>query len=310
METHYLKLFHDGTLQQRIHEALALLKSCELCPRRCRVNRLENERGVCRTGRHARVSSSGPHFGEEAVLTGRFGSGTIFFTECNLQCVFCQNYDISHEGRGDEITAQELADIMIGLQNMGVHNINFVSPTHVVPQILEALPYAIEKGLSIPLVYNTGGYDLVETLRLLDGIIDIFMPDYKFSEDIPALFYCKAPDYPEVIKSALREMHRQVGDLVMDDNNRAMRGLLVRHLVMPDGLAGTRRAMRFIADEISHLTYVNIMDQYHPCGEAEKFPELNRRITPQEYEEAVTAAKQEGITRLDNRQRPILLNWR
>lgn len=310
MEPRYLKPFHDGTLQQRIHDALARLESCELCPRRCRVNRLENEKGVCLTGRHARVSNSGPHFGEEAVLSGRFGSGAIFFTGCNLQCVFCQNYDISHEGHGDEVTAQQLADIMIDLQSKGVHNINFVSPTHVVPQILEALPRAIEKGLNIPLVYNTGGYDLVETLRLLDGVIDIYMPDYKFSQDIPALFYCKAPDYPEVVQSALREMHRQAGDLEMDGNNRAVRGLLVRHLVMPDGLAGTQKAMRFIADTISRLTYVNIMDQYHPSGKLEEFPELNRSITPQEYEEAVTAAGQEGLTRLDNRQRPILLHWR
>ncbi len=310
MEPRYLKLFHEGTLQQRIHDALALLECCELCPRRCRVNRLENEKGVCRTGRHAIVSSSGPHFGEEAVLSGRFGSGAIFFTGCNLQCVFCQNYDISHEGQGEEFAAEQLAHIMIGLQNKGVHNINFVSPSHVVPQILEALPLAIEKGLNIPLVYNTGGYDLVETLRLLDGIIDIYMPDYKFSQDIPALFYCKAPDYPGVVQSALREMHRQVGDLEMNDSNRAVRGLLVRHLVMPGGLAGTQKAMKFLADEISLLTYVNIMDQYHPCGEAEKFPELNRSITPAEYEEALEAARSAGLSRLDNRQRPILLHWR
>jgi putative pyruvate formate lyase activating enzyme len=310
MEPHYLKLFHDGTLQQRIQDALALLESCELCPRRCRVNRLENEKGVCKTGRHAVVSSSGPHFGEEAVLSGRFGSGAIFFTGCNLQCVFCQNYDISHEGQGDEITPEKLSDIMVGLQSKGVHNINFVSPSHVVPQILEALPLAIEKGFNIPLVYNTGGYDLVETLRLLDGIIDIYLPDYKFSQDIPALFYCKAADYPGVVQAALREMHRQVGDLAMNDSNRAVRGLLVRHLVMPGGLAGTQKAMSFIADEISLLTYVNIMDQYHPCGEAEKFPELNRRITPAEYEEALEAARNAGLSRLDNRQRPILLHWR
>jgi putative pyruvate formate lyase activating enzyme len=310
MEPRYLKLFYDGTLQQRIHEAHALLKSCALCPRRCRVNRLENEKGVCGTGRQVMVSSSGPHFGEEAVLTGRFGSGTIFFTGCNLQCVFCQNYDVSHEVQGDEITAQQLADIMIVLQNKCVHNINFVSPSHVVPQILEALPLAIEKGLNIPLVYNTGGYDSVETLRLLEGVIDIYMPDYKFSKDIPALLYCKAPDYPEIIKSALREMHRQVGDLQMDDNNRAVRGLLVRHLVMPDGLAGTRNAVKFIADEISIHTYMNIMDQYRPCGDIEKFPELNRSITPAEYEEALVAARDAGLARLDNRQRPILLHWR
>jgi putative pyruvate formate lyase activating enzyme len=310
MEPSYLQLHRDGMLQQRVHEALAQLKSCEMCPRRCKVNRIEGEKGVCRTGRLAMVSSSGPHFGEEAVLSGRFGSGTIFFTWCNLLCCFCQNRNISHKGQGDEIEAEQLADIMIGLQNKGVHNINFVSPTHVVPQILEALLLAIQKGLSIPLVYNTGGYDLVETLRLLDGIIDIYMPDCKFSQDIPALFYCKSPDYPEVVKFALCEMHRQVGDLEMDDNNRAVRGLLVRHLVMPDGLAGTREAMRFIANEISHSTYVNIMDQYHPCGEAEKFPELNRRITPQEYEEALRAARDAGLSRLDNRQRPILLHWR
>jgi putative pyruvate formate lyase activating enzyme len=310
MEPNYLKLYRDGTLQQRVHDALGRLRSCELCPRRCRVNRLENEKGVCRTGRYAMVSSSGPHFGEEAVLSGRFGSGTIFFTWCNLLCCFCQNSDISHKGQGEDVSAEVLADMMIDLQSRGVHNINFVSPTHVVPQILEALPLAIQKGLNIPLVYNTGGYDLVETLKLLDGVIDIYMPDYKFSKDIPALFYCKAPDYPEVVKTALREMHRQVGDLVMDEKNRAVRGLLVRHLVMPDGLAGTRGVMRFIADAISHSTYVNIMDQYHPCGELEKFPELNRRITPEEYEEALQATRDAGLSRLDNRQRPILLHWR
>jgi putative pyruvate formate lyase activating enzyme len=310
MEPTYLKLYHDGTLKLRIQEALGRLDCCELCPRRCRVNRTEGETGVCRTGRRARVSSHGPHFGEEAVLSGRFGSGTIFFTGCNLLCCFCQNHDISHEGQGEEVSPDELAAMMIDLQNQGVHNINFVSPSHVVPQILEALPLAIEKGLSIPLVYNTGGYDLVKTLELLDGLIDIYMPDYKFSQDIPAIFYCKAPDYPEVIKSALREMHRQVGDLVMNDSNRAVRGLLVRHLVMPGGLAGTREAMRFIADEISHLTYINIMDQYHPCGELEKFPELNRAVTPQEYEEALEATRNAGLARLDNRQRPILLHWR
>ncbi len=310
MGPNYLKLYHDGTLQQRVHDALARLSCCELCPRKCRVNRIENEKGVCRTGRHAMVSSSGPHFGEEAVLSGRFGSGAIFFTWCNLLCCFCQNPAISHEGQGEEATPEQLADMMIDLQNRGVHNINFVSPSHVVPQLLEALPLAIHKGLNIPLVYNTGGYDLVETLKLLEGVIDIYMPDYKFSKDIPALFYCKAPDYPEVIKSALREMHRQVGDLEMDNNNRAVRGLLVRHLVMPDGLAGTREAMKFIADEISHRTYVNIMDQYHPCGDAEKFPELNRRITPEEYEEALLATRDAGISRLDNRHRPILLHWR
>lgn len=310
MEPAYLKLHRDGTLQNRIQTALAGLDCCELCPRRCKKNRTDGETGLCGTGRRARVASHGPHFGEEAVLSGRFGSGAIFFAGCNLLCCFCQNHAISHEGHGEEVTPGELADMMIGLQSQGVHNINLVSPSHVAPQILEALPLAIDKGLSIPLVYNSGGYDLVDTLRLLEGIIDIYLPDYKFSQDIPAIFYCKAPDYPAVAQSALREMHRQVGDLKMDGNNRALRGLLVRHLVMPDGLAGTREAMRFITKELSAATYVNIMQQYQPCGESEKFPELNRPVTEQEYEEALSMAREEGVSRLDNPRRPILLHWR
>ncbi len=310
MEPNYLKLHRDGTLPGRIQAALARLDCCELCPRRCKVNRTDGETGHCETGRLARVASHSPHFSEEAVLSGRYGSGTIFFSGCNLLCCFCQNHDISHEGQGEEADPGQLADMMLDLQNQGVHNINFVSPSHVVPQILEALPLAIDKGLSIPLVYNTGGYDLVDTLCLLEGIIDIYLPDYKFSQDIPAIFYCKAPDYPAVVKDALREMHRQVGDLAMDGSNRAMRGLLVRHLVMPDGLAGTRAAMDFIAGELSQATYVNIMNQYQPCGELEKFPELNRPVTDGEYEEALAIAKEAGLSRLDNPERPILLNWR
>ncbi len=310
MEPAYLKLHRDGTLKKRTDAAMAALACCELCPRRCRVNRLENELGVCRTGRRALVSSFGPHHGEEAVLSGRFGSGTIFFTWCNLGCCFCQNHDISHEGRGEEASPERLAAMMLDLQAKGVHNINFVSPSHVVPQILEALPIAVEQGLTLPLVFNTGGYDLAETLKLLDGVVDIYLPDFKFTKDLPPLFYCKAPDYPDIAMAALREMHRQVGDLVVDASNRAVRGLLVRHLVMPDGLAGTQKAMRFIADEISKRTYVNIMDQYQPCGELDDFPELKRRITPQEYEEALKIAGEEGLTRLDSRQRPLLLHWR
>jgi len=307
----YLQTHQKGILQKRIDTALGLLASCSLCPRACVVNRRAGEEGVCKTGRHARVASWGPHFGEEAPLVGRFGSGTIFFSSCSLLCVFCQNYDISHENVGQVTGPKDLARIMLGLQEKGCHNINFVTPSHVVPQILEALPAAIEGGLSVPLVYNSGGYDSIETLKLLDGIIDIYMPDLKFSKDIPALLYCKAPDYPQVARAAIKEMHRQVGDLVLDKKGRALRGLLVRHLVMPDGLAGTGASMQFLAQELSKNTYVNIMDQYHPCGkDLDRFPELDRRITPEEYREALDGASAEGITRLDNRQRGFLLHWR
>ena len=310
MKPSYLKAYKDKSLEQKISAALAMLESCELCPRKCRVNRLENEKGVCQTGRHALVASFAPHFGEEAPLVGRYGSGTIFFNGCNLMCAFCQNYDISHEINGEEIEASKLADIMLSLQEQKVHNINFVSPSHIVPQILEALPYAIEKGLNIPLVYNSGGYDSAETLKLLDGIFDIYMPDFKFSSDLSATFYCKAPDYPEVVKSALKEMHRQVGDLVLDENHRAIKGLIVRHLVMPEHVAGTKDAMNFLANEISENTYVNIMDQYHPCGDISDFPEIARKITSEEFQEALDEAKAEGITRLDNRKRDFLFQWR
>jgi len=310
VEPLYISAHKNRTLAARIVQALEALRCCELCPRCCRVDRIAGETGVCRTGRNALVASFAPHFGEEAPLVGRFGSGTIFFSNCNLNCTFCQNSEISRGGEGSATTASQLAGMMIELQNQGVHNINFVSPSHVVPQILEALPEAIDSGLNIPLVYNSGGYDRVETLRLLDGIIDIYMPDIKFSSDIPALFYCAAPDYPLVSRAAVREMHRQVGDLRLDSRGRAVRGLLVRHLVMPDGLAGTQAVMRFLAEEISPATYVNIMDQYRPCGDVKDFKELQRRITPEEYEEALAAARAAGLSRLDSRERPILLHWR
>ncbi len=311
MEASYITLYKNGGLQKRIDSCIHKLSSCELCPRACKVNRLQGEAGFCKTGRYAVVASHAPHFGEEAPLVGRYGSGTVFFSGCNLMCVFCQNYDISHEAEGKPCGPEELADIMVSLQNNSrVHNINFVTPSHVIPQILEALPLAIDNGLSVPLVYNSGGYDSVETLKLLEGIFDIYMPDFKFSSDIPPTLYCKAPDYPQVVRRALNEMHRQVGDLVLDENNRAVRGLLVRHLVMPDDLAGTRAAMRFLAQNISANTYVNIMDQYRPCGDCSRFSELTRHVSRREYEEALAAAQQEGITRLDSRERPFLLMWR
>ncbi len=310
MKPAYLSAHTNGTLAKRLEQALEALRCCELCPRRCRVDRTAGQTGVCKTGRNAVVASFAPHFGEEGPLVGRFGSGTIFFSYCNLNCVFCQNFEISRGEEGNATTAAQLAGMMLALQNQGVHNINLVSPSHIVPQILEALPEAIDNGLNIPLVYNSGGYDSVETLRLLDGIIDIYMPDIKFSSDIPALFYCGAPDYPQVAREAVREMHRQVGDLQLDERGRALRGLLVRHLVMPDGLAGTQAIMHFLAEEISPATYVNIMNQYRPCGEIKEFKELQRPATPEEYEEARAAARTAGLSRLDNRERPILLHWR
>ena len=301
----YRRLYESGELAERVQRALALLESCTACPRLCRVNRLENTTAVCHTGRYARVSSYFPHFGEEDGLRGWRGSGTIFFSLCNLRCVFCQNYDISQLGQGREVGPEELALMMIELQQQGCHNINFVTPEHVVPQILEALPLAIERGLNIPLVYNTSAYDSLESLHLLDGVVDIYMPDFKFWDPEMSLRYVKARDYPEAARQTIREMYRQVGDLVFDEYGLAKRGLLIRHLVMPGGIAGTREIMRFIAREISPATYVNIMAQYYPAGRVsrEKYPEINRRLRPSEYEEAIRIAHEEGLFRLDSRER-------
>jgi putative pyruvate formate lyase activating enzyme len=297
----YLSLSQGGILEERASRAGAFLKSCRLCPRECKVDRTSDEKGFCRTGMLAVISSYSPHFGEEDPLVGAKGSGTIFFTHCNLLCLFCQNYEISHLGEGREVPPDRLAKMMLSLQEMGCHNINFVSPSHVVTQILSALPQAVAGGLRVPLVYNTGGYDSVETLELLDGVFDIYMPDLKFMDGEIANQFCCARDYPERAKAAIKEMHRQVGDLVIDRRGIAEHGLLIRHLVLPGGLAGTREAMRFLAREISPHTYVNIMPQYRPCGEAREYPPLNRRVTQAEYEEALTIAREEGIHRLDQR---------
>jgi len=291
--------YKNGILFKKIESGKKILKSCSVCPRNCRVDRTKNEIGFCRSGYLPIISSYSPHFGEERPLVGKHGSGTIFFTNCNLGCVFCQNYSISHRGDGEEVYIAYLSRIMLRLQNLGCHNINFVSPTHFVPQVLLALPEAIEGGLSIPLVYNTGGYDSPETLRLLDGIVDIYMPDFKYTENNVAREYSKAEDYPEKIRTALKIMYKQVGDLILDDNGIALRGLLVRHLVLPGNLAGSREAMRFVASEISCNTYVNIMAQYYPCGEIPLGSPLNRRITSTEYQAAFKAAKDAGLTRLD-----------
>jgi putative pyruvate formate lyase activating enzyme len=295
----YLTLHQQGVLAERVRAAQELLRACTVCPRLCRVNRFESRLGKCRTYALPVVSSYNPHFGEEAPLVGRHGSGTIFFTSCSLRCVFCQNWEISHLMLGEEISHQRLAKMMVELQAMGCHNINFVTPTHMVPQILAALPYAIDSGLRIPLVYNTGGYDRVETLRLLDGVFDIYMPDIKYMDPAHAGRYSGAEDYPQVVQAAVPEMHRQVGDLVLDEKGLAVRGLLVRHLVMPGGVAGTREVMRFLAAEVSRNTYVNLMDQYRPCGEAYRYPEIARPITQEEFEDATEATREEGIHRLD-----------
>ncbi|MBM3284768.1 MAG: radical SAM protein [Candidatus Aminicenantes bacterium] len=306
-EAAYLRAYRDGVFPDRIASAFKIMEDCAICPRKCGVNRLKGERGVCRAGHLPEVSSYSPHFGEERPLVGRHGSGTIFLTHCNLRCRFCQNYPISHLGDGREVTLERLGRMMVELQRLGCHNINFVTPTHYVPQILKALPAAIEAGLRVPLVYNTSGYDAVETLALLDGIVDIYMPDFKFADSGPAAEYCDAADYPGAACGAIKEMHRQVGDLVLDEDGIALRGLLVRHLVLPENLAGTREAMRFLAAEISPDTYVNIMDQYYPCGEISPRSPLGRRITMEEYEAAVRAAREEGITRLDSRERLRLI---
>ncbi|RME88976.1 MAG: radical SAM protein, partial [Anaerolineae bacterium] len=257
----YLRL-SDAELGRRVEAAFARLERCDLCARRCGVNRLAGELGVCRTGVRARVSSYGPHLGEEDPLRGWRGSGTIFFARCNLRCQYCQNYDISQRDAGEEVDAETLATIMLRLQMAGCHNINFVSPSHVVPQILAAVRLAARRGLRLPLVYNTGGYDSPEALELLDGVIDIYMPDMKYADSEPAHRFSRVRDYPQVNRAAVREMHRQVGDLEIDERGLARRGLLVRHLVLPNGLAGTGKIVRFLAEEISPNTYLNLMDQY------------------------------------------------
>jgi putative pyruvate formate lyase activating enzyme len=301
-EPSYLATCRRGELEARAKGLIESLASCELCPRRCRVNRLEDERGFCRTGRRAVFSSFGPHFGEEDPLVGRGGSGTIFFTHCNLLCSFCQNYDISHEGAGQEIEPEGLARVMLNLQDQGCHNINFVSPSHVIAQIMEALPLAIEGGLRVPLVYNTGGYDLPETIGRLEDVVDIYMPDVKFSDGAVSEALAQAPDYPSVCRQALSEMHRQVGDLCLDEEGVAWKGLLIRHLVMPDRLAGTEETFAWIANNLSKNTYINVMDQYRPCGNVHGHPSLSRRITTDEYQEALQMAKRCGLVRLDQRR--------
>ena len=292
----YLTSYKSGEVEDRIIRLTSMLEACTLCPRQCKVNRLKAELGYCKAGANLVVSSAFPHFGEERPLVGRSGSGTIFLTHCNLKCNFCQNYDISHLGSGESVSITKFAQMMITLQMQGCHNINFVTPTHYVPQIIAALPHAIKMGLELPIVYNCGGYESLDVIKLLDGIVDIYMPDAKFSNAEQAQTFANAPDYFDVLKAILKEMHRQVGELKIE-NGIANRGLLIRHLVMPNDVAGSEAILKFIAEELSTESYVNIMSQYRPCFDTVDEPLINRRITSKEYYQAIELAKKFGLHR-------------
>ncbi|MBI3946633.1 MAG: radical SAM protein [Armatimonadetes bacterium] len=297
LEPGYRALWRSGELTERAARAQALLRACVLCPRRCGVDRAGGERGACRSGARAEVASWGPHHGEEPPLSGWGGSGTIFFTGCSLRCVFCQNAGISQGPPGTPMDAPGLAEVMLLLQSGGCHNINVVTPTHFVPQTLEALGHAAAAGLRVPLVYNSSGYESVETLRLLDGVVDIYLPDLKYADADAGRRLSKVKDYPAVARAAVREMHRQVGDLRVGADGIATRGLLVRHLVLPDGLAGTAEVARFLA-EISRETCLNVMGQYHPGHRAADYPEIDRRPTREELAAAVASARSAGLLRV------------
>jgi len=296
-EPSYVKLYESGELNEIIERLYKILEACELCPRKCRVNRLKGEKGYCRSGSELIVSSYGPHFGEEPELVGRHGSGTIFLTNCNLLCVYCQNYDISHLGYGEEVSIEEAADMMLSLQKRGCHNINLVTPTHFAPQLVKATEAAASRGLKIPIVWNCGGYENVEIIKLLDGIVGIYMPDIKYSEREPAKRYSNALDYFERSREAVKEMHRQVGDLKVDERGIAYRGLLIRHLVLPNNLAGSEKVLEFIVNELSKECYVNIMAQYRSCGKAYEYEELSRKPTLNEYFRVVDFARKLGLYR-------------
>jgi len=303
-EPAYLSTYRQGEFPARVDAALAELEDCCACPRNCHVNRLLDKACVCNTGRHAMVSSAFPHFGEEDCLRGWNGSGTIFFGLCNLRCVFCQNWDISQQHAGSECSAEEIATLMLQLQDRGCHNINLVTPEHVAPQIVEAIAAAVARGLKVPIVYNTSAYDSLQSLKLMEGLVDIYMPDFKFFEYEPSRRYLKAKDYAARAREAIEEMHRQVGDLRFDDDGLARRGLLVRHLVMPNHVDDACKVFKWLAEEISPDAYVNIMDQYRPLhqvGDTSKYDAINRRPSATELDEALAAARQAGLWRFDER---------
>jgi putative pyruvate formate lyase activating enzyme len=299
-----LPLERSGELAERARQALELLgEPCRVCPRVCSVNRLADERGLCRIGRMAMVASHFPHFGEEDCLRGWKGSGTIFFSGCNLRCVFCQNYDVSWQVQGEEVSSERLAGMMLELQALGCHNINWVTPEHVVPQILEALPMALAQGLRLPIVYNTSSYDSPDSLRLMEGVVDVYMPDLKLWTRERARRYLGKREYADVMRANVKEMHRQVGDLVLGEDGLARHGLIVRHLVMPGLLDETEAILRFVADELGPDTYVNLMGQYYPAGRTEKYEEIDRRPHREELERAFEIADRLGLSRLDPRSR-------
>ena len=305
----YLKAFEQGVLQQRAVEAIESLRSCCVCPRDCEIDRYNNKIGVCKSGRLARVASAFPHFGEEDCLRGWNGSGTIFFGWCNLRCVFCQNLETSQFGEGAEVSAAELAQMMLDLQETGCHNVNFVTPEHVVPQILEALVITVERGLRLPLVYNTSAYDSLESIQWMNGIVDIYMPDFKLWDAEHCRKYLVASDYADAARNVIAAMHAQVGELTVDENGLALRGVLVRHLVMPGLLDDTREIMRWIAGNLSRDTYVNVMDQYYPAHKAEtesRFTEINHSISADEFCGALELARAAGLWRFDTRWRRVI----
>lgn len=296
----YVSAWKSGKLSDIHKQLYSHYRHCGLCPRECGANRFEGETGTCRSGTVAKVCSAHAHFGEETPLVGRSGSGTIFFSSCNLLCLYCQNWDISHHGEGSLLTDEALAQLMLSLQKRGCHNINLVTPTHFLPNITGALLLAAENGLRIPLVFNTGGYDKRETIRLLDGIVDIYLPDYKYAEGIYGDKYSMgASDYPLKAEESLKEMFRQAGVLKTDSDGIAVSGLMIRHLVLPNNLAGTERLVKFIAEELDPGTYLNIMAQYRPVFKAHQYSELGRSITPEEFAHAVALAHQHGLTNLD-----------
>jgi len=291
-----VSMLSETELQHRIEAAYALLESCRVCPHECGVNRLKNDKlGFCRSGLNPVISSVSPHHGEEPPLSGRSGSGTVFFANCNLRCMYCQNYPISQMGHGTERTPGELACQMLWLQEQGCHNLNLVTPTHFMPQILKALGIAKERGIGLPIVYNTSGYESIDSLRLLDGIVDIYLPDMRYSDDAIALKYSLAPRYPAINRAAVKEMFRQVGNLALDENGIAKRGLIIRHLVLPNGLSGTEGVMQFLAGEISRDVYISLMSQYFPAYKATEHGEINRKITAEEYEEARRIMESRGL---------------
>lgn len=304
----YVRAHEAGVLGDRVERALHELAPCGVCPRPCRgVDRLADQVGACRIGRHARVASAFPHFGEEDVLRGWRGSGTIFMAGCNLRCVFCQNGDISQAPVGREVTAPDLAGLMLDLQVSGCHNINIVTPEHVVPQVLEALPMAVEQGLRLPLVYNTSSYDSLRSIELLDGVVDVYLPDIKLFDADHAHRYLGTRDYPMIARRVVTAMHQQVGDLVVDEDGLALSGVLIRHLMMPGLLDDTRAIVDWVAG-LSLDSYVNVMDQYRPdhkVGTVERYEPINRTVSSDEFHAGVVAARDAGLWRIDRRWRPI-----